>query len=248
MRAVRLLEDAISKGPETVLDVAVGTGKHAQAFISTGSHVTGIDLTEAPCEHPNYTHLHNSFEVAVHNDLFETAPFDMIWSCHTLEHMPNVQAFLTGLHKLLKDDGWLYIAVPPFEMDRMHIGHLTYWTPAILIYNLICAGWDCRDAMWYTEYCSIGLCVQNKPEIDLSWRTGMPGECVELNQYTPRSMLPEHGAWWSNNWHEETDQRAADPPGVTAGLQHTNLPPKVQLAFGPNPALRKEPGCLNKTS
>ena len=50
------------------------------------------------------------------------------------------------------------------------------------------------------------------------------------------------GAWWGNNWHEETEDRVADPPGVTAGFGVTNLPPEVQLAFGPNPNLRKPPG------
>ena len=96
--------------------------------------------------------------------------------------------------------------------------------------------------MWYTEYCTIGLIVQKKPEIDLKWRTGMPNEVKDLNQYTPFRINHEDSAWWPNNWYEETIPVAPDPPSVTADYQRTNLPPEVQLAYGPNPALRKEPG------
>ncbi len=233
MRATRLLEDAIAKHPETVLDIAVGQGKHTQAFISTGSKVTGIDVMSEPFEHDSYTHIKSPYESA---DLKEK--FDLVWCCHTLEHMPNIQHFLLCLSDWIKDDGWLYIAVPTALQNRIHIGHLTLWTPALLAYNLICAGWDCKDAKWYTEYLTIGMCIQRKPEIDLSWRTGMPSEVFGLNEFTPRPMLPESGTWWGNNWQEETGERIPDPPGVTLGMQHTDLPPETQLAFGPNPKLR----------
>ena len=168
--------------------------------------------------------------------------FDAIWCCHTLEHIPNVQAFLVKLHQHLKDDGWLYMAVPPDTQNRLHVGHLTLWTPAHLVYNLICAGWDCREAKWYSEYCTIGLAVQNRPEIDLSWRTGMPDEIFGLNQYSPVSIRHENGAWWANNWPDETDPPVMHPPGVTIGLVQTNFPPASQMAYGPNPDLRKPPG------
>ena len=45
MRSVRLLRHAISKKPETVLDIAVGPGSHAKSFIANGSKVTGLDVT-----------------------------------------------------------------------------------------------------------------------------------------------------------------------------------------------------------
>ena len=242
MHGIRLLEYALDKGHETVLDVGPGRGRHAQAFISRGSHVTGIDVQEPPFEHEKYTHINNSFERAAHNSEFETAPFDAIWSCHALEHIPNTQSFLVEMHRLLKPDGCLYLVVPSYRGNRMHVGHLSIWTPGLLIYNMICAGWNCVDAKWYTEYTDIAVCLQNAPEIDLDWRTGMPGEVRELNQYTPRMIRTMSGAWWGNNWHEETDDRVTDPPGVTAGFGVTNLPPEVQLAYGPNPNLRKPPG------
>jgi len=239
MRATRLLEYAISKKPATVLDIAVGPGKHAQCFIANGSHVTGVDVKDAPFEHENYVHIAQNYETLKVKE--DAEKFDMIWCCHTLEHIPNAQHFLIHLASWLKDDGWLAISVPP-SMDRLHVGHLSLWTPAHLAYNLICAGWDCRDARWYTEYCSIGFMVQKRPEIDLSWRTGMPSETLALNKFMPIVVNHEDNAWWLDNWHEPTGKLAIDPPHVTLGYQRTNLAPQVQLAYGPNPALRKPPG------
>ena len=167
MRASRLLEHALSREPESVLDVGVGHGEHAIAFMGNGALVTGLDVKEPPLENPMYNHVREPIETATFND----RKFDLIWCSHTLEHIPNVQMFLIKLQTLLKDDGWLYIAVPTDRQNRLHVGHLTLWTPAHLAYNLVCAGWDCKEALWYTEYLSIGMCVQKKPVIDLSWRT-----------------------------------------------------------------------------
>ena len=236
MIAVRLLLDAMSKEAKTVLDIGSWKGRHAEGFISSGSYVTGIDLTSEPITHESYEHIQNAFEL--HD--FEDKKFDLVWCSHTLEHVPNVQMFITKMMNLLEDGGWLYIAVPTDRQQRFHIGHLTLWTPALLVYNLICAGVDCKDARWYTEYRTIGLCLQRKPPIDLSWRTGLPHEQTDLNRFTPKVVRHQDGAWWGNNWHEETGDRLADPPSVTIGIQRTNLPPEVQLDFGPNPELRKK--------
>lgn len=241
MRSVRLLEAAIAKSPETVLDIATGPGNHAVSFIANGSKVTGVDVSPPEVIHDNYTHIKLPYE-----KLELDEQFDMVFSCHTLEHIPNVQHFLIALREWLKDDGWLCISVPPASQDRLHVGHLTVWTPALLVYNLICAGWDCKEAKWYTEYCSIGLMVQKTKDVDLSGRTGMPSEVVWLQEYAPRTISHNEGAWWGNNWPDETVPRVPDPPFVTIGLRKTNLPPETQLAFGPNPNLRKDSKCQNK--
>jgi SAM-dependent methyltransferase len=237
MRATRLLEYAVSFHPAEVLDLAVGPGRHAQCFIANGAKVTGVDVSPAKFEHPKYTHIQESYETL---DLDKK--FDMIWCCHTLEHIPNVQHFLVSLSKWLKDDGLLAISVPPAFQNRLHVGHLTLWTPAHLVYNLIHAGWDCRMAEWYTEYCTIGLMVRKTKDVNDDGKTYMPSETLWLNQYTPIVVNHEDNAWWPNRWPEETLPVAQDPPHVTAGYQQTNLEPVQQLAFGPNPKLRKEPG------
>ena len=236
MRAVRLLESAIALKPETVLDVGVGLGNHSMSFLANGATVTGIDLRESNLQHTNYTHLPLAFE---QHD-FKDQKFDLIWCSHVLEHIPNVGMFLIKLRHLLKDGGHLFISVPTDRQQRLHIGHLTLWTPAHLVYNMICAGWDCRLAKWYTEYCTIGLTVQKTADISFEGRTGMPSEVFWVNEYAPRSMKHECGAWWGNNWPDETGPRVSDPPSVTIGQTLTDLPPEQQAWFGPNPELRKK--------
>lgn len=240
MRSVDLLEQALTKNPKSVLDVGVGNGAHSMAFIANGAtRVVGVDPREKNIEHNCYEHKQDPYEQLDLGD----EKFDMVWCSHTLEHIPNVQHFLIHLRAWLKPDGWLAISVPSDKQQRVHIGHLTLWTPAHLVYNLICAGWDCKEAIWYTRYLSIGLLVQKFPDIDLSWRTSLPSEHYGLNSHTPKYLGHNDGAWWGNRWPVEFDsERPTDPPMVTLGIEHTNIPPKSQLAFGPNPAFRKEPG------
>jgi len=237
MHSYNLMLHAVAQKFERVLDLGVGMGEHAKAFIATGSQVTGVDVRESPHEHDLYRHVQHPIE----NMGFEEndKPYDMVWCSHTLEHMPNVQFALRQMDGFLKEGGWLYLAVPSGPQDRLHIGHLTLWTPALLMYNLICAGWDCSEAFWYTNNQTIGLCMKKKQIADMSWRTGLPGEVNDVNKYTPVHLRHEHGAWLANNWPWETGKRVLDPPNVTIGAQDSNLPPQVQLAFGPNPELRK---------
>lgn len=238
MRAIRLLEYAIDLSPKTVLDIASGArSKHAICFISNGSKVTGVDLSQSNLKHDDYEHIQGAYET-----IELDKKFDMIWCCHTLEHIPNVQHFLVHLWNWLEDDGYLAISVPPSSQNRLHVGHMSIWTPAHLVYSLVCAGWDCRHAKWYTEYMTIGLIVQKTKEVDYDGRTGMPSETLWLNQYTPIIVNHEDSAWWPNNWHEETVPVVKDPPHVTTGFQQTNLPPETLMPFGPNPDLRKPPG------
>jgi SAM-dependent methyltransferase len=237
VRAVRLLEHALTKKPETVLDVGTGGGKHAFTFLAHGCSVTGLDVTPPQITHKNYEHIERPYELSNLGD----RQFDMIWCSHVLEHIPNIQHFLLFLRHHLKPGGWLFIAVPSSRQNRFHIGHCTLWTPAHLVYNLICAGWDCRQANWYTEYLSIALCVERVDDIDMSGRTALPNECFWLNQYTPIKVYHEDGAWWGNCWHESFEpSRAPDPPFVTIGYEgRGSLLPEVQLAYGPNPKLRE---------
>ena len=77
----------------------------------------------------------------------------------------------------------------------------------------------------------------------------MPNEAFGLNQFTPRSVHHESGAWWGNNWLDEFEaNRAPDPPSVTIGNQVSDLKPEIQLAYGPNPNLRKMPHGSNSNT
>lgn len=71
--------------------------------------------------------------------------FDGVWACHVLEHTTNPGAFLTGCFEALKLGGILAITVPPAK-TQMVGGHVTIWTPGLLLYQLILARFDCSGA------------------------------------------------------------------------------------------------------
>jgi SAM-dependent methyltransferase len=239
MSKIRLLEHALTGSPEYVIDIGTGSGWAAKAFIGNGARVVGVDVKDSPHEHKNYTHVQLAFEVLEPQD--DAEKFDLVWCADVLQSVPNVQAFLVQIAALVKNDGWLYFTVPALHQKRIHIGNLTVWSPAHLVYNLICAGYDCSGAMWYTEYETIAICLPNRRIEDMSWRTGDYREEATINEYSPGRLGHDHGSWWANKWPEETKGRVVDPPLVTVGEHRTNLPPEVQLAYGPNPALRKPP-------
>jgi len=71
--------------------------------------------------------------------------FDAIWCSHVLEHQRYPGLFLDKLFDDLKEGGLLAITVPS-ALARLMLGHCYVWTPLHLIYNLIGAGFDCREA------------------------------------------------------------------------------------------------------
>lgn len=119
---------------KTVLDVGSGSGEHAAIMRAAGKKVTTISL-EPPAD--------------VVDDYITNrripAGFDAIWASHVLEHQPNVNLFLSRAFRDLREGGVLAITVPPFKHNVVG-GHLATWNAGILLYNLIIAGFDCRDA------------------------------------------------------------------------------------------------------
>jgi len=125
----------------TVLDVGSGAGEHAAIMRATGRKVTTVSL-EPPAHHVK------DFVTA----LIPTG-FDAVWASHVLEHQPNVNNFLRRCFQVLRADGVLAVTVPPYKPNVVG-GHLTTWSAGHLLYNLIVAGFDCRDALVSGNYSS----------------------------------------------------------------------------------------------
>jgi len=120
---------------ETVLDVGCGRGPHTRAFQAAGKTVTPTDIFSA-------------FDGVVVGDYAQLdfgRQFDCVWLSHVLEHQLNVNMFLKKVHRDIKEGGWLAITVPPLKHEIVG-GHVTLWNAGLLLYNLILAGFDCRQA------------------------------------------------------------------------------------------------------
>lgn len=124
-----------------ILDVGSGAGEQAAIMRAAGRDVVTVSL-ESPADY-----------VGDYQTADFPGSFDAVWVSHVLEHQPNVNMFLRTCFSDLRDDGVLAVTVPPMK-DEIVGGHLTVWNAGLLLYNLILAGFDCRNARVSAPYSS----------------------------------------------------------------------------------------------
>ncbi len=127
----------------SVLDLGAGEGKHSKIFFQNNKKVTAISGYDSEIFDKD---LKNKIDFIVDDYLKHDfkEKFDCIWASHILEHQLNVGLFLNKIYKDLKDNGILAITVPPSETSAGG-GHINCFTPGILIYHLVMAGFDLRQ-------------------------------------------------------------------------------------------------------
>ena len=109
--------------------------------------------------------------------------FDCVWCSHVLEHQLNVNHFLKKIFACLKDDGILGITVPPLKQEIVG-GHVTVWNAGLLLYNLILAGFDCKDASVKSYGYNISVIVKKK-KAELPNLKFDSGDIKELTEFFP---------------------------------------------------------------
>jgi len=119
----------------SVLDIGSGNGSFARAFRFLGKDVTTVDVTPASAGDEDVDYLNTQLG----------RQFDLVWCSHILEHQRNVGAFLDRVFDDLKEGGIAAVTVPS-ALSPMLIGHPNVFTPMHVVYSLILAGFDCRDA------------------------------------------------------------------------------------------------------
>ena len=158
----------------TLLDIGSGPKSAAYSFFSENNKtITRQDIN------PDYQpDLLGDF-----NNLATDKLYDCIWCSHVLEHQLNVNHFLTKIFHTLKDGGVLAITVPP-RKDEMVGGHVTLWNAGLLLYNLILAGFDCKNAAVKSYGYNISVIVEKKTAIlpNLNYDTG---DINALNEFFP---------------------------------------------------------------
>lgn len=134
---------------ETVLDIGSGAGEQTEALRAQGKIVTELDYGESVYfrDRPDGAGqiIRGDFLVV---DLPQS--YDCIIASHVLEHQLNVQQFLRKVHAHLNEGGVLGLSVPPAKPEIVG-GHVTLWNAGLLLYNLVLAGFDCREA-WVRKY------------------------------------------------------------------------------------------------
>ena len=132
----------LNKG--SLLDVGSGAGLHAQIFQANDFSVECVDYGTSV-----YAQKKIENGIVVHQiDFLEFTPtkkYDVVWASHVLEHQKNVGLFIEKLLACTADDGTVVITVP--DQHRLMLGgHLTHWSPGLLLYNCVLAKNDMRES------------------------------------------------------------------------------------------------------
>ncbi len=161
---------------ETVLDVGAGDGTHAGGFAEAGKQVTAVDIREKPSGVPD--------DVAWLSMPWDALPaigsWDVVWVCHALEHDQNPGLFLASCRNVVSDGGVLAVTVPPAKQQIVG-GHLTLWTPGLLLYNLALAGFACKDARLIQRGYDIS-CIVRPSEVPLPELAHDSGDVTRLGE------------------------------------------------------------------
>jgi SAM-dependent methyltransferase len=113
-----------------VADIGSGDGGASRYLKNKGHNVVEID----------YGRDGIRFE-----DLKVENYFDGLHCSHMLEHCKNPGIVLDKFRDIVTPGGYICLIVPPAKHNVVG-GHLTLWNAGILLYNLVRAHVDCRDA------------------------------------------------------------------------------------------------------
>jgi 2-polyprenyl-3-methyl-5-hydroxy-6-metoxy-1,4-benzoquinol methylase len=99
-----------------VLDIACGTGKGSFILAQEGNarEVVGCDLNSNAIKYASIRNKHPrvSFVVNDAQQFRDNIKYDVVVSFETIEHLPNVDAFLIGISELLATRGIFYVSTP----------------------------------------------------------------------------------------------------------------------------------------
>lgn len=117
---VALIRKYSSVNPGTLLDIGCGTGYFLEAMRQKKWIVTGIEKSE-----PTRIYAHEKFGLNIQDsDYFfdiHSKTKDVITLWHVLEHLEKLNETMSNLHRILKDDGTLIIALPnKSSADAIH--------------------------------------------------------------------------------------------------------------------------------
>lgn len=106
-----------SKGK--LLDIGAGTGDFLAIAKESGWDITGVE----PSEKAKAIAIKKGVAFADSTQSLPNHSFDAITMWHVLEHVPDVEAQITELKRLLKPEGVIIVAVPNFQSyDAKHYG------------------------------------------------------------------------------------------------------------------------------
>jgi 2-polyprenyl-3-methyl-5-hydroxy-6-metoxy-1,4-benzoquinol methylase len=141
---LKLINQQSQKGK--LLDIGAGTGDFLVVAKQEGWQIVGIE----PNEKAKNSAINKGVTFADSLNSLENNSFDVITMWHVLEHVPNLEEYITELKRLLKPSGTIIIAVPNFKsFDANFYGK--FW-----------AAYDVPRHIWHFSKTSIEKIFKNK--------------------------------------------------------------------------------------
>lgn len=182
----------------TVLDIGCGKGIHSELFQLKGKSVTSIDYGDSVYFQSGKP------DKAIIGDYMNyqpQTPFECIWCCHVLEHQLNPNLFLKKIYNDIEDDGVLAITVPPLKHEIVG-GHVSLWNAGLLLYHLVHAGFDCKQASLLRYAYNITCIVKKKAIEHFPKLTFDSGDIDLLAAYLPEGLKEGFdGDIYELNWY-----------------------------------------------
>ncbi len=106
---------------QRVLEVACGRGGYVRELTRAGAHVTGCDfsftaLCAAIAKIPEAEGSPSAvlIQADAQNLPFADSVFDILVSCETVEHLPDIQRAFSEMHRVTRPGGKLYLTTPNY--------------------------------------------------------------------------------------------------------------------------------------
>lgn len=174
---------------ETIVDIGAGAQLHSKLLSKHGKKVTAVDLGTSEYHRQKDPEVDGQITEILGdiNEIDFPTRYDCVWASHVLEHQSNVSLFLGKIASILKEGGVLAITVPPLKHEIVG-GHVSVWNAGLLLYRLVLAGLDCRDASVLAYGYNISVIVRKHTIRDMQ-SLGLEFDCGDIRKIRP--FLPD---------------------------------------------------------
>jgi 2-polyprenyl-3-methyl-5-hydroxy-6-metoxy-1,4-benzoquinol methylase len=159
-----------------IIEIGCGRGEYLSLMKQSGVDAYGLEHSPdsvAQCKYDSLKILKGFVDSGDYR--IDNAPFEAFYILNFLEHLPDPNAVLRGIHKNVTDDAIGLVEVPNFNMilrkklfSEFISDHLSYFTKETLITTLKLNGFDiieCKE-IWY-DYI-ISAIVKKRGKLNLS--------------------------------------------------------------------------------
>jgi SAM-dependent methyltransferase len=121
-----ILAAELPKGELAVYEAGGGSTCFLPSDIMSRARLTVVDIDEAQLRNNDYAHETILGDIQTHR--FPANSFDLVTCYNVIEHLPDVEAALTGFFQALKPGGLLMIAAPnPLSLSGVVTKHTPHW-------------------------------------------------------------------------------------------------------------------------